>query len=136
MNGPCPINEPIKSYRSGSSEKESIKKEIERLKSTQTEIPIIINGKDLHTNNTGYCVMPHNHKHILAKYHKAGIDEVNKAIISSLRAWKTWSITPIEIRIEIFDRAAQEYGKRIQRHFAHVQSGTRQLLILGPNDQS
>ena len=36
------VNEPIKSYGPGSYEKESIKKELERLKSTQIEIPIII----------------------------------------------------------------------------------------------
>ena len=36
------VNEPIKAYKPGSSEKESVKKEIERLKSIQVEIPIII----------------------------------------------------------------------------------------------
>ena len=100
-------NEPIKDYLPNSDEKLSLKKRLEEMSSEEIEIPIIINGKEIYTNDIGHCVMPHNHKHILAKYHKAGMNEVNQAINTSLKAWKTWSKTPIEIRIEIFDRAAQ-----------------------------
>ena len=100
------VNEPIKDYLDGSSEKESLLNKLEEMKSYQYEIPIIINGQEVKTNDLGYCVMPHNHQHILASYHKAGPDEVEMAINSLLDAWKEWSHTPLEKRIEIFKKMA------------------------------
>ena len=100
------VNEPIKEYLHGSSEKESLLNKLEEMKSYQYEIPIIINGQEVKTNDLGYCVMPHNHQHILASYHKAGPDEVEMAINSLLDAWKEWSHTPLEKRIEIFKKMA------------------------------
>ena len=82
------VNEPIKDYLHGSSEKESLLKKLEEMKSHQYEIPLIINGQEVRTNDLGYCVMPHNHQHILASYHKAGTDEVEMAINSLLETWK------------------------------------------------
>ena len=100
-------NEPIKGYLPNSEEKLSLKKCLNEMSSKTIEIPIIINGKDVYTNDIGSCIMPHNHKHILAKYHKAGLKEVNEAIESSLNAWKTWSKTSLEDRISIFSKAAE-----------------------------
>ena len=75
---PFPVNDPIMSYSPGSPEKESLKSKLEELKSTQIEIPLIIGGKEIKTGSTGACVMPHNHQHILATYHKAGEKEVQR----------------------------------------------------------
>ena len=99
-------NEPIKGYLPNSDEKLSLKKQLKEMTSKEIEIPIIINGKEIYTNDIGNCIMPHNHKHILATYHKAGINEVNEAIDTSLKVWNSWSKTPIEKRIEIFNQAA------------------------------
>ena len=74
------INEPIKDYLPGSSEKKSIKIQLEKMSRECIDIPIIIGGKEIRTNNLGKCVMPHNHQHILAHYHKASSKEVNMAI--------------------------------------------------------
>ena len=76
------------------------------MSSNLIEIPIIINGQDIYTNDIGHCVMPHNHQHILAKYHKAGLDDINNAIESSLEAWDSWSKLPIDERASIFEKAA------------------------------
>jgi len=100
-------NEPIKMYLPGSTEKQSLKKKIKELENDYIEIPIIINGQEYKTNNTGQCVKPHNHKHKLGIYHKAGADEINLTIKSSLKAWSTWSSTPLSNRIKIFRRAAE-----------------------------
>ncbi len=101
------INEPIKPYGPGSSDKESIKKEIERLKSTKVEIPIIINGEEIKTGNTANCIMPHNHNHILGTYHQASEKEIKMAIKSCLEAQKTWSNTSLDERCEIFQKMAE-----------------------------
>ena len=100
------VNEPIKEYRAGSPEKISLKKKIEELKSKTFDIPIIIGGKEIRTGNTENCVMPHNHQHVLATYHKAGEKEIDMAINSGLKAWKSWSITPLKDRIAIFHKMA------------------------------
>ena len=59
------VNEPIKDYLPNSPEKASLKAKLEELKSQTFDIPIIINGQEVRTGNTGNCVMPHNHNHVL-----------------------------------------------------------------------
>ena len=100
------VNEPIKDYKPGSPEKASLKSKLEELKSQTFDIPIIIGGKEIRTGNTGNCVMPHNHQHILATYHKASEKEVELAINTALDAWKDWSTTPLKERLAIFHKMA------------------------------
>ncbi|MBI45735.1 MAG: 1-pyrroline-5-carboxylate dehydrogenase [Candidatus Marinimicrobia bacterium] len=100
------VNEPIKDYLPGSAEKASLKDKLEELKSQTFDIPIIINGQEIRTGNTGNCVMPHDHQHILATYHKAGEKEIEMAINSALSTWKDWSFTPLKDRIAIFHKMA------------------------------
>jgi len=104
---PVPVNEPIMSYSPGSPEKKSLKSKLEELKSTQIEIPIIIGGDEIKTGTTGTCVMPHNHQHVLATYHKAGEKEVHMAIESALDAWSEWSSQSLEDRAGIFLKMAE-----------------------------
>ncbi len=49
---------------------------------------LIIGGKEIQTGDTGKVVMPHNHKHVLATYHKAGPKEVQMAIDAAVKAQK------------------------------------------------
>jgi 1-pyrroline-5-carboxylate dehydrogenase len=67
-----PTNEPILNYEPGSKHKSDLKKEINKQLSEVLEIPCIVNGKKIYTNNTVTQVVPHNHKHILANVHLAG----------------------------------------------------------------
>lgn len=101
-----PVNEPVKSYSPGSSERESLKSKLTELKSIQIEIPLIIGGKEIYTGDLGKCILPHNHQHVLANYHKVGKKEVNMAIDSGLKAWKEWSVTPLKTRSAIFKKMA------------------------------
>ncbi|MBE19871.1 MAG: 1-pyrroline-5-carboxylate dehydrogenase [Gammaproteobacteria bacterium] len=101
------VNEPIMNYDAGSNEKKSIKKQLDKMTQETIEIPIIIGGKEIKTGNLGKCVMPHNHNHILATYHKASSNEINLAIDNLLETWKSWSNTSIEYRIEIFKKMAE-----------------------------
>jgi 1-pyrroline-5-carboxylate dehydrogenase len=101
------VNEPIKDYKPGSSDKASLKAKLKELKSKTYDIPIIINGKEIRTGNIGQCVIPHNHNHVLATYHKAGDIEIQAAIDSLLEAWKTWSVTPLKERLAIFHKMAE-----------------------------
>ena len=103
---PKPINEPIKAYAPGSPEKTSLKNCIQDLKSKTIEVPLIIGGEEIKSNNLSEMYVPHDHKHVLGNYHKAGLKEVNMAIEASLEAWKNWSKTSIEERAKIFLKAA------------------------------
>jgi len=103
---PKPINEPILSYAPGSPERASLKDRIEELKTQQIEVPIIIGGQDVKSENLSVMSIPHDHQHILGHYHKAGSKEVQAAIESALSAWKLWSKTTLEERANIFLKAA------------------------------
>jgi len=100
------INEPIKSYQAGSKERISLQKKYDELSANKIEIPIIINGERIKTENIGKCVMPHDHQKVLATYHKASDKVVHQAIESSLNAWAEWSKTDLEYRTKIFRKAA------------------------------
>lgn len=103
---PLALNEPVKNYSPGSQERISLQKKMKELQSTSIEIPLIIGGREIRTGNTATCVMPHDHNHVLGKYHQAGEKEVDLAIKSALDAWKEWSKTPWEARISVFKRMA------------------------------
>ncbi len=103
---PEPVNEPVKTYRSGSPEKLELKAKLEEMASQKIEIPLIIGGKEIKTGNTGEIVMPHDHNHVLATYHKAGDKEIQMAIEASQKARKTWANMPWEQRASIFKKMA------------------------------
>ena len=69
---PPPINDPIHSFAPGSPEKVSLKAKINEMLGEQIEIPLIIGGKEVRTGNTAEAVCPHDHRHVLGTYHKAG----------------------------------------------------------------
>ena len=103
---PKPINEPIISYAPGTPEKASLKKCIQGLKSKKLEVPLIIGGQEIKSDNLSEMSIPHDHQHILGSYHNAGSKEVDIAIEAALEAWKLWSKTSIEERAKIFLKAA------------------------------
>ncbi len=91
---PLPENEPINSYAPGSKERAELQAKLDELSSQQIDIPLIIGGKEIRTGNTGTVVMPHDHKHVLATYHKAGAEEVKAAIAAAVEAQKEWAEMP------------------------------------------
>ena len=103
---PTPHNEPVKGYLRGSSERIELEAELARQMAEVIEIPCIINGEEVWTNNVVEQVMPHNHGHVLARVHLAGEKEVNDAIQASLDAHKAWSTMPWEARGAIFLKAS------------------------------
>lgn len=103
---PMPENEPVKSYKTGSPERAAIDAELLRQHNTIIEIPLIIGGKEVRTNDMGQVVEPCNHSHVLAKYHKAGEKEVKAAIKAAMEARKLWADVPWTTRAAIMLKAA------------------------------
>ena len=111
MNGviriPTPVNEPVRSYAPGSPEKKSLKAKLIEMRSTVLDIPLVIGGEEVRTGRTGKCIVPHNHRHELASYHKAGKAEVDHAIAAARDAHPAWSRMPWQERAAIFLKAAE-----------------------------
>ena len=103
---PVPKNEPILSYARGSEERELLQKALSDWANDYFEIPAIIGGKDIFTGNLGNCVEPHAHAHVLAKYHKAGEQEIKAAIEAANSAARDWEQMPFYHRSAIFLKAA------------------------------
>ncbi len=103
---PLPVNEPVKGYAPGSPERAELKTRLDALRRQQVEIPLIIGGKEIKTQNTGQCVLPHDHKQVVGIYHKAGRNEVQQAIKAALEARKKWTAMDWHERISVFIKAA------------------------------
>ncbi len=104
---PKPQNEPILGYRKGSKEKKEIKAALAKMKKEVIEIPLIIGGKEIRTGNMGEIRIPHDHKHIIAKYHKAGKKEIEMAALAAREAKSDWDNMPFGQRAAIFLKAAE-----------------------------
>ena len=107
INFPLPANEPVKAYMEGSPERVALEKELERQSKMVVEIPIIIGGKEIRTGDMGEVTCPHDHKHVIARYHKVGKKEVEMAVEAAMKAWKQWSRTPWTPRAAIVMKMAE-----------------------------
>lgn len=101
-----PLNESVYEYRPGSKERVDLKNKLAELKQEVIEIPLIIGGKEVKTGDIGEIRMPHNHQHLLARYHKAGEKEVELAIDNALEVKAEWESLSWEKRVAIFEKAA------------------------------
>jgi 1-pyrroline-5-carboxylate dehydrogenase len=101
-----PVNEPTLTYAPNTEERQELKNQLNILLSQVLEIPLIIGGKEVRTGNLGECRCPHEHAHLLAKYHNAGETEVNAAINIALAARTTWANMDWKDRAGIFLKAA------------------------------
>jgi 1-pyrroline-5-carboxylate dehydrogenase len=83
---PPPVNEPIKSYAPGSPEREALKARLTSMAAERVDIPLIIGGKEHRSGELSRAVMPHNHQHVLADWHKATPKHVEMAIDAAREA--------------------------------------------------
>src|SRR5437867_11903398 len=104
---PIPINEPIRTYAPGTSDRQALKSRLSAMSAEKIEIPIVIGGKEIRTGNTGTQVMPHRHGHVIATWHKAGAKEVEQAIKAAAEARREWASWNFEDRASIFLRTAE-----------------------------
>jgi len=101
-----PNNEPFLSYAPGTPEKKELKQEIKKCYSEVREVPMIINGKEVKTNDIREYRPPHRLNHTVANYYYGGKQEVQDAIKASLDAKEKWRNMPWKDRASIFLKAA------------------------------
>ena len=104
---PTAVNEPVRSYAPRTPERASLKARLDAMAGERADIPVIINGEEYRTGDTARAVMPHAHQHVLATWHKATPDLVQKAICATASAREEWSRWPWEDRAAVFLRAAE-----------------------------
>ena len=100
-------NEPARSYAPGTKDREELKKALQELKSKEMDIPMIIGGKEVRTDNKVPIHPPHELKHTLGYYHKGDESHVKQAIEASLEAKKQWAEMPWHERAAIFLKVAE-----------------------------
>ena len=106
FNVPAPRNEPVFSYVPGSPERKALRAQLDRMAGEVVEITPRIGGRRVTTGRTAEAVMPHDHRHVLAVWHKAGASEVQRAIDAAGTAHRDWSRRPFHDRAAVFLKAA------------------------------
>jgi 1-pyrroline-5-carboxylate dehydrogenase len=99
-------NEPIKTYAPGSAERKELKEKLTELRKGGLDLPMIIDGKEVRTDNLQDIRPPHNHQHLLGHYHQGGKEHVQMAIDAALKAKPDWESMSWESRAAIFLKAA------------------------------
>ncbi|HTL36091.1 MAG TPA: aldehyde dehydrogenase family protein, partial [Kofleriaceae bacterium] len=125
---PDPINEPILSYAPGSPEKARLKAALADIEREVIEIPCVVGGQHVKTGKIREVVMPHRHKHVVARFHAAEPDTAERAIRAALEAKKEWAAMRWEARAACLLRAAEllagPWRMKINAATMHGQSKT------------
>ena len=104
---PAPRNEPLLEYAPGSPERSELQRRLKELRGEQLDIPLVIGGEEVRTGSTFEAVEPHHKDSVLAKVHKGGPAEVERAINAAGAAWEDWHRWPWEERAAVLLRAAE-----------------------------
>ncbi len=112
INIPRPANEPVLNYAPGSPERKAIIQAMRDIENSKIEIMPVIGGRKVPTGDKGKVVMPHDHKHILAEYHKVTPELVKEAIDCAIAAKSDWEALPWEERGTIALKAAELISKK------------------------
>lgn len=103
---PMPINEPVKDYAPGSPERAEVKAMLAKMRSEEIEIPMVIGGQRIKTENKIRIAPPHDIQHTLGYFYQGGADHVHMAIDAALEARAQWQSLEWEDRAAIFLKAA------------------------------
>lgn len=103
---PIPFNEPVLDYLPGSPERKKLKETLDRLMSQELDVPMIIGGKEVRTDNKVKLAPPHDHQHTLGYHHRGTGQHVQQAVDAALAAKPAWEAMPWEERASIFMKAA------------------------------
>lgn len=107
FNVPKAVNEPVKGYAPGSPERATLLATYKTMFNSHIDVPMHINGEEVRTGNTKNITPPHDHKHVVGKYHIAEKSHVDTAISTALAAREAWSSTSWMERASIFLKAAE-----------------------------
>lgn len=110
MNGffkvPSPVNEPVLNYAPGSKERKDLKDALAEARSKVIDVPMYIGGNEVRSGKTMDMRPPHDHQHLLGRFHVSDASHVTDAINAALAAKPKWEALTWEQRAAIFLKAA------------------------------
>ncbi|RWS10035.1 delta-1-pyrroline-5-carboxylate dehydrogenase-like protein [Dinothrombium tinctorium] len=109
-------NEPVLSYLNGSEERKQLENALKHYTNTCTEIPLIIDGNELKSDNVRYQFAPFDHSKKVAKYYWASNEQINDAINKSLMRRAQWERIPLSEKIKIFLKAGDLVSGKYRSH--------------------
>jgi 1-pyrroline-5-carboxylate dehydrogenase len=107
FNIPKPVNEKILDYAPASPERAELKARLKELLGQQIEVPMIIDGREVRNGHLEAMVCPHDHGHVLGRYHRADAAYVDQAIQAANRAKPEWAAMRWDSRATVFLKAAE-----------------------------
>ncbi len=103
---PTPVNEPTNAYPPGCPKRASLLSQYEYMKSSKIDIPQVINGEEIFTQDKHEIRPPHDLSKVIGTWSKGDVSHVNYAIESALLAKKDWEEMAWQDRAAIFLKAA------------------------------
>ena len=104
---PEPANEPCLQYAPGSPERAELTANLKEMLQTQIEVPMIIDGEEVRNGHLADIRCPHDHRHVLGRYHQADAEFAIKAVDAAEKAKKEWGQMPWESRAVVLLKAAE-----------------------------
>ena len=104
---PKRVNEPIKGYLKGSSERKEIHETYHSMYNESVDIPLYIGNNKILTKKRQHISPPHDIKKIVGTYSVSDSSHVEQAIEYCLKTKKRWTNTPWKERESIFLKAAE-----------------------------
>jgi len=103
---PMAKNETVKTYANNTPERDLILSQYKYYNIRSADIPMYIGSEEVRTNKTKDIRPPHDHDHVIGKYHLADKKHITKAIKCALSARSEWANLDWEQRAAIFLKAA------------------------------
>ena len=104
---PAPYNEPVYAYEPGSAARAALQQTLAELKAYEADLPMIIGGKEVRTQQRVAIHPPHELAHTLGYFYKGDATHVQQAIDAALAAKEQWENLAWEHRAAIFLKAAE-----------------------------
>ena len=104
---PQPVNEPCLQYAPGSPERAELSTRLLEMLNEQVEVPMIIGGEEVRNGKLVDICCPHDHQHLLGRYHQAEAEFAIKAVDAAEKAKKEWGQMPWESRAVVLLKAAE-----------------------------
>jgi 1-pyrroline-5-carboxylate dehydrogenase len=112
---PAPVNEHVYNYAKDCPEADELALELARQSRAAIDIPLVIGGEEIRTGATGEIRAPHDKGLLLATYHKATPELVNRAAAAAVSARSEWSRMAWHARAAIFLKAADLLATRYRQ---------------------
>lgn len=107
FNIPEPQNEAVLSFAPGTSERAELKACLQAMIDNPVEVPIMIGGRDVHSDTKIEMRCPHNLSQVLGSYHCGNEGHAHQAIDAANAAKREWSEMPWDNRATVLLKAAE-----------------------------